>query len=127
LQSVTSRGATSDATTVSLTGGTQSTATTNGTLVVTGGVGVSQNLNVGGALTVAGAVTFSSPVTFSGTATYVLSTNTVYTDNILELHTPPSGVSGTWTVDDGKDVGLRFHYYNRTLAADANAARPGLP
>ena len=122
LQSVTSRGATSDATTVSLTGGTQSTATTNGTLVVTGGVGVSQNLNVGGALTVAGAVTFSSPVTFSGTATYVLSTNTVYTDNILELHTPPSGVSGTWTVDDGKDVGLRFHYYNRTLAADANAA-----
>ena len=70
--------------------------------------------------TVSGAVTFSGPVTFSGTATYSLSTNTYYTDNIIELHVPPAGVNALWTVDDGKDIGLRFHYY--TNSTDTNAA-----
>ena len=73
---------------------------------------------VGG--TVPNPVTFSSPVTFSGTATYVYSTNTVYTDNILELHTTSTGVAGSWTFDDGKDIGFRFHYYGS--GADQNAA-----
>jgi hypothetical protein len=72
---------------------------------------------VGG--TVTQPVTFSGPVTFNGTATYVYSTNTVYTDNILELHTTATGVNSTWSYDDGKDIGLRFHYYD---TADRNAA-----
>ena len=67
------------------------------------------SLSAGG--TVAGAVTFSGPVTFSGTATYVLSTQTFYTDNILNLHVPPGGVDTAWTTDDGKDIGFKFHYY----------------
>jgi len=71
-------------------------------------------------LTVAGPVLFKDIVTFSGTATYVLSTNTYYTDNILELHTPPTGVYGQWTVDDGKDIGFRFHYF--TNGTDTNAS-----
>ena len=71
-------------------------------------------------LTVAGPVLFKDIVTFNGTATYVLSTNTYYTDNILEIHTPPSGVYGQWTVDDGKDIGLRFHYF--TNGTDTNAS-----
>jgi len=70
--------------------------------------------------TVPNAVTFSGAVTFNGTATYVLSTNTVYTDNILEIHTTASGVTGLWTYDDGKDIGFRFHYYG--AGADQNAA-----
>ena len=61
-------------------------------------------------LTVNGQAVFQNDVIFAGTTTYVYSTNTVYTDNILELHSP--GSSATWTVDDGKDIGLRFHYYN---------------
>ena len=63
---------------------------------------------------------FKGPVTFSGSATYVLSTNTYYTDNLLEIHTPPSGVYGLWNTDDGKDIGFRFHYY--TAGTDTNAA-----
>ncbi len=76
------------------------------------------SLSAGG--TVSGAVTFSGPVTFNGTATYVLSTQTFYTDNILNLHVPTGGVDSQWTVDDGKDVGFRFHYY--TNSTDTNAA-----
>jgi fibronectin-binding autotransporter adhesin len=71
-------------------------------------------------LTVAGPVLFKDVVTFNGTATYVLSTNTYYTDNILEIHTPPGGVYSDWFVDDGKDIGFRFHYY--TNSTDTNAA-----
>ena len=71
-------------------------------------------------LTVAGPVLFKDIVTFNGTATYVLSTNTFYTDNILEIHTPPTGVYGDWFVDDGKDIGFRFHYF--TNGTDTNAA-----
>jgi hypothetical protein len=93
---------------------TASTGTTSSNaLYVKGGVGVEGSMYVGGP------VTFSSPVTFNGTATYVLSTNTFYTDNMIELHTPPGGVSVPWTVDDGKDIGIRIHYYN---GADQNAA-----
>ena len=121
LQSITNRGAvTSNA--VGISNATGSSTSTGGALTVTGGVGIGQNLNVGGTLNVWGAATFSSPVTFSGTATYVYSTNTYYTDNLLELHTTSTGVNTEWTFDDGKDVGLRFHYYNRTLAAGTNAA-----
>jgi hypothetical protein len=98
--------------------GTQASTgtTTSNALYVAGGVGIAGSLYVGGV------VTFSSPVTFNGTATYVLSTNTFYTDNIIEVHVPPGGVSSQWTLDDGKDIGLRFHYYNRALSTDSNAA-----
>ena len=65
-------------------------------------------------------VTFGGTVTFSGSATYVLSTNTVYTDNLIELHTPPGGVGSNWTSNDGKDIGIRMHYYAN--GTDTNAA-----
>ena len=50
---------------------------------------------------------------FAGTSTYIYSTNTVYTDNLINVHVP-SGSTGTehsWTVDDGKDIGFVYHYY----------------
>ena len=121
LQLVTGRGA-SSSNAISITNATQSTNSSTGALIVTGGLGVGGNLNVGGTLAISGQTTFSGPVTFSGTATYVLSTNTVYTDNIIELHVPPGGVPGQWASDDGKDIGFRFHYYNRTASTDSNAA-----
>jgi hypothetical protein len=69
--------------------------------------------------TVAGPTLFKDTVLFSGTATYVYSTNTLYTDNILELHIPPGGADSQWNFDDGKDIGIRIRYYNGT---DTNAA-----
>ena len=36
------------------------------------------------------------------------------------MHTPPGGVGSFWNSDDGKDIGLRFHYY--TNSTDTNAA-----
>jgi hypothetical protein len=71
---------------------------------------------------VTNAVTFQGPVTFSGNATYIGSTNTYYTDNLIEVHLPPGGIGSQWASDDGKDVGFRFHYYNRSLSTDSNAA-----
>jgi hypothetical protein len=121
---------------------TASAGTNSGALQVSGGAGVGGNLYVGNTLTVlstlsstssvsqnalyvagglgvgsslyvTGPAVFNNNVTFSGTTTYVLSTNTVYTDNIIELH-----YANTWAVNDSKDIGLRFHYYD---TADSNA------
>lgn len=81
---------------------------------VAGGVWVNHNL------TVKGPAVFSDTVTFNGTATYVFSTNTYYTDNIIELHVPPTGTYGQWPGGDGKDIGLRFHHFANNT--DTNSA-----
>ena len=47
-------------------------------------------------------VTFSG-LTVNGTATF--------TDNIIELH---ASTSGSWTFNDGRDIGIRMHYYINT-------------
>jgi hypothetical protein len=92
-----------------------STGTTaSNALYIAGGVGIAKSLLVGGD------TTFSGSVTFNGTATYVYSTNTYYTDNLIEVHAPPGGVNAQWTYNDGKDIGLRFHYYYNST--DTNAA-----
>jgi hypothetical protein len=108
---------------VQITSTSTSNTSTQGALVVTGGVGIGQNLNVAGDANIWGGTTFGGSVTFNGPATYVLSTNTVYSDNILELHVPPGGVGAQWGPEGAsKDIGLRFHYYNRTSSTDTNAA-----
>lgn len=92
-----------------------STGTTaSNALYIAGGVGIAKSLLVGGD------TTFAGSVTFNGTATYVYSTNTYYTDNLIELHAPPGGVNAQWYTDDGKDIGLRFHYFRNST--DTNAA-----
>lgn len=85
LQTVTTRGATSNVATVSLTGGTASTLTTNGTLVVTGGVGISGALNIGGAAAVGGDLTITGNLTINGTTTTVNSTTLSVDDKNIEL------------------------------------------
>ena len=101
LQSITDRGATTDHI-VSITNTTNAINSTTGALIVAGGVGIVKDLYVGG-----NAIVYGN-TTFNGTITNVLSTNTVYTDNIIELH-KPSG--DTWLTDDGKDIGIRMHYF----------------
>jgi hypothetical protein len=78
---------------------------TSNSLYVAGGAWIDKTLVVGGD------VTFKGNAVFQGPITNVASTNTYYTDNLLELHVPPTGPGGLWNVDDGKDIGLRFHYY----------------
>jgi hypothetical protein len=107
-----------------LTAGSTSADTgtnTSNSLYVAGGAWIDKTLVVGGD------VTFKGNAVFQGTTTNIISTNTYYTDNILELHTPPTGVNGQWMFDDGKDIGLRFHYYagvgNNAALVLANATK----
>ena len=98
LQTVTSRGASSNVATISLTGGTASTTTTSGTLVVTGGVGISGALNVGGNVVISG------NLTVDGTTTTVNSTTITVDDKNLELG---SVASPTDTTADGGGITLK--------------------
>ncbi len=59
-----------------------------------GNVSVAGNLIVNGNLNITGA------------------NNLAVTDNIIELHVAnTANISEPWTFDDGKDIGIRFHYY----------------
>ena len=92
---------------------TVSTSTTSGALQVTGGVGIAGNLNAGNATAshiITGNVTITGNITVSGDQTIIGTTNTFFTDNIIELHDLANGTD-PWVTDDGRDVGIRVHYY----------------
>jgi hypothetical protein len=97
----------------------QSLVVTGGGLGVTGDSYFANSLGVANDLTVGGTVTFNSNVVFNGTATTIASTNTVYTDNLISLHVPPLPAT-TWTFDDLKDIGFKFHHYKN--GSDDHAA-----
>jgi len=61
-------------------------------------------------------VTITGNLTIQGSTETVTSANTTYADSLLELHYTNGG---TLTSDDGKDIGLRMHYYK---GSDKNAA-----
>lgn len=119
LQTVTTRGATSNVATVSLTGGTASSSTATGTLVVTGGVGVSGALNVGGAASVGGNLTVTGDLTVNGTTTTVNSTTISVDDKNIELGAVASPSN---TTADGGGITLKgttdktFNWVNSTGA-----------
>ena len=104
LQTVTSRGATSNVATISLTATTDSTDTTTGTLVVSGGVGIGEALNVGGAAAFGSSVTITGDLTVNGTTTTVNSTTISVDDKNIELG---SVASPTDTTADGGGITLR--------------------
>jgi len=87
---------------------------TANSLYVAGGAFIEKTLVVKGETILRG------NVIFEGTSTYIYSTQTVYTDNLINVHVPPGseGSNHTWTLDDGKDMGFIFHYYK---AADKDA------
>ena len=96
-----------------ITANTVSTSTTSGALKVTGGVGIAGNLNAGNATAshiITGNVTITGNITVSGDQTIIGTTNTFFTDNIIELHDLANGTD-PWVTDDGRDVGIRVHYY----------------
>lgn len=76
------------------------------------------NLSITGTLTTAGTAEFQDNVTVlgglvvAGNITTSGSNNLIISDNIIELHVAnTANVSEPWTVDDGKDIGIRFHWY----------------
>jgi hypothetical protein len=104
------------ATTISST--TTSTNTTTGALKVGGGAGIVGNINAGGTqhtlsgnLVVTGNLSVNGNLSF-GTDTFRIS------DNMIDLHT--NSDLSPLTVDDGKDVGIKFHVY-KTGYADYHA------
>jgi hypothetical protein len=94
--------------------------TASTTTVATNALYVAGGVGIGSSLYVTGPAVFNNNVVFSGTSTFVYSTNTVYTDNILNIHAPAgsTGIDHAWTVNDGKDIGFVFHYYD---SADKDA------
>ena len=101
LQSITSRGNTTDRT-ISITTTTDSNTTTNGALVVAGGVGIGRNLIVGGNAAIYG------NLQVLGTQTYVNSTQTVIVDPVVSIG---AGLNNTnLNVNDGFDRGILLHY-----------------
>jgi hypothetical protein len=94
-------------TNVVVNGNAQSTTTlASNSLYVAGGAGIN------GSLVVRGDAVFQNDVIFSGATTYVYTTNTIYTDNIIELHYHEG--TSSYTVNDGYDIGLRFHIFDGT-------------
>ena len=73
-------------------------------------------------------VTFRHDVTVNGSlhviggTTYSESTNTVFSDNLIEIHAKQADPTLPWTFDDNADIGFRIHYFNRQINSDANAA-----
>lgn len=122
---------------------TNSVSTETGAIVTPGGVGIGQDVFIGGklklqstlnststlannalyvsggaaigqSLIVEGPAYFRNTVVFSGTTTNIASSNTFYTDNLINIHVPQGSFTGTdhsWILDDGKDQGFVFHYY----------------
>ena len=76
---------------------TAATSSTTGALQVAGGAGIAGNVYIGGITSHTGNVSFDGQ-------------QVTHYDSIIDLHT--YGNLAAWASDDGKDIGLRMHYYN---------------
>ena len=91
----------------------------NTALTTVNAFGAATTLNIGnssGSTTLSGNLTVTGNITIQGSTETVSSANTTYSDSLLELHYTNGG---TLTSDDGRDIGLRMHYYK---GSDKNAA-----
>jgi hypothetical protein len=64
-----------------------------------------------------GNVTITSNLNIVGNTTFYGYSDLTITDSILNLHTQAN--LAPWTIDDGKDIGIKMHYYD---GADSHAA-----
>jgi hypothetical protein len=93
----------------SITNSTASTNSSTGALLVSGGVGAAGNINAGGTQhTLSGNLTVTGNLAVNGNLTFGTDTLRI-SDNIIDLHT--DSANSPLTIDDGKDVGIRFHVY----------------
>jgi hypothetical protein len=82
---------------------TPTISATTGALVVSGGAGIGGNVWVAGSLSVVG------NLSVLGNTITIGSNNLTVTDSIIDLHSPAD--LQPLTVNDGRDIGIRFHYY----------------
>jgi len=103
------------------TGPTAQTVTldTDGTVTLPAHVDVLGELSVNGDTTLSN-TTINGTFVLNGDTQYIVTENALYTDSILEIHAHEGGIDGTWGSNDGKDIGLRMHYYDN--GTDKNAA-----
>jgi hypothetical protein len=90
--------------------GVQSTDVNTGALVVKGGTGITGNLNVGGSFNVTGSTVITGNLTVLGASTTLGTSDLAVIDSVINLHTVAN--LAPWTVNDGKDIGIKFHYYD---------------
>ena len=83
--------------------------TTIGSTLTVSSLATLNSLYVNTSSTVAGNLTVVGNLVVSGNVIASGSNNTYFTDSIIELHTLPN--LANLTFDDGKDIGIRFHYY----------------
>ena len=98
-----------------VTSSTQSTSTSTGALKVTGGVGIGGNLNVGGWSTLGGNVTIGGNLTVAGQSVSIGATTLSINDPIINLNTPTD--LSPLTSATTSDIGLKFHYYDTADSA----------
>ena len=91
----------------------QTTVANVKTYVETGNLSVTGNLSTAGAVSIGTNLTVAGNLTVSGNTVIIGSNNYATTDNIIELHLANlANTSQPWTTDDGKDIGIRMHYYD---------------
>jgi len=117
---VTSSGSNASANINAINNGTSNVTVANNGSVTVVSAGTTAITATSASTTVNNNLIVSGTLTVNGSTEYIQGTNTVLTDNLLELHAPTGGVGGTWSSSDGKDIGLRMHYY--ASGADQNAA-----
>jgi hypothetical protein len=130
--------------------GVASQNTTSGAIVVsgTGGVGVGGNVNAGGNVTASGLsapliygtiqtnaqpyittvgvltdLTIAGNLTVQGNNTIIGSRDLTVNDSVINLHTAAN--LAALTGNDGRDIGLKLHYYDNVLSTGDNLAFVG--
>ena len=89
------------------------------TYVETGNFNPTGNITVS-ALTVTDDALISGNLIVSGNLNITGANNLAVTDNVVEVHVAnTANVAEPWTYDDGKGIGIRFHWYG---SQDENAA-----
>jgi hypothetical protein len=83
--------------------------TTIGSTLTVGGLSTLNSFYANTSSTVAGNLTVVGNLVVSGNVIASGSNNTYFTDSVIELHTLPN--LANLTFNDGKDIGIRFHYY----------------
>lgn len=92
--------------------GLNSSGLDTGAVVVKGGVAIQQDLNVGGIFNLTGDAFLSGNLTVLGQETIIGTADLTIFDSIINLHTFANLAQLTY--DDGKDIGLKLHYYDGT-------------
>ena len=83
--------------------------TTIGSTLTVSSLATLNSLYVNTSSTLAGNLTVVGNLVVTGNVIASGSNNTFFTDSVIELHTLPN--LANLTFNDGKDIGIRFHYY----------------